>query len=171
MKNKLNRDFYRYVLPSMVSMLLSGFYSMVDGVFVGNAVGSQALAAINLVYPVQACMNATAFGLGVGGAVLMSKNLGQENYEEADRAMGSTISVLLIAAAALMGIFWLTKDLCIQALGATGAIADYAHDYISIIILCGFLPVLGNGITPLIRNQGKTIEATLFMSSGLITRS
>ena len=118
MKNKLNRDFYRYVLPSMVSMLLSGFYSMVDGVFVGNAVGSQALAAINLVYPVQACMNATAFGLGVGGAVLMSKNLGQENYEEADRAMGSTISVLLIAAAALMGIFWLTKDLCIQALGA-----------------------------------------------------
>ena len=43
MKNKLNRDFYRYVLPSMVSMLLSGFYSMVDGVFVGNAVGSQAL--------------------------------------------------------------------------------------------------------------------------------
>lgn len=169
MKNKLNKDFYRYVLPSMVSMLLSGFYSMVDGVFVGNAVGSQALAAINLVYPVQACMNATAFGLGVGGAVLMSKNLGQENYEEADRAMGSTISVLLIAAAALMGIFWLTKDLCIQALGATGAIADYAHDYISIIILCGFLPVLGNGITPLIRNQGKTIEATMFMSSGLIT--
>lgn len=51
MKKELNRDFYRYVLPSMISMLLSGFYSMVDGIFVGNAVGSQALAAINLVYP------------------------------------------------------------------------------------------------------------------------
>ena len=72
MKHQLSRKFYRYVLPSMISMLLSGFYSMVDGVFVGNAVGSQALAAINLVYPVQACMNATAFGLGVGGAVLLA---------------------------------------------------------------------------------------------------
>ena len=54
-----------------------------------------------------------------------------------------------------MGIFWLTKDLCIQALGATGAIADYAHDYISIIILCGFLPVLGNGITPAHPQSGQ----------------
>ena len=75
MNKDLSKDFYRYVLPSMVSMLLSGFYSMVDGIFVGNAAGSQALAAINLVYPIQACMNATAFGLGVGGAVLMSKHM------------------------------------------------------------------------------------------------
>ena len=55
MNKDLSKDFYRYVLPSMVSMLLSGFYSMVDGIFVGNAAGSQALAAINLVYPIQAC--------------------------------------------------------------------------------------------------------------------
>ena len=40
---------------------------------------------------------------------------------------------------------------------------------ISVIILCGIFPVLGNGITPLIRNQGRTIQATLFMSSGLVT--
>ena len=91
MNKDLSKDFYRYVLPSMVSMLLSGFYSMVDGIFVGNAAGSQALAAINLVYPIQACMNATAFGLGVGGAVLMSKHMGSEEYEQADRAMGTTL--------------------------------------------------------------------------------
>ena len=169
MKKELNRDFYRYVLPSMISMLLSGFYSMVDGIFVGNAVGSQALAAINLVYPVQACMNATAFGLGVGGAVLMSKYRGSEDYEEADRAAGTAITTLVVAGFALMGLFWLSLDWCISMLGGSGTIADYAHEYISIIIFCGIFPVLGNGITPLIRNQGKTVEATLFMSSGLIT--
>ena len=157
------------MLPSMVSMLLSGFYSMVDGIFVGNAAGSQALAAINLVYPIQACMNATAFGLGVGGAVLMSKHMGSEEYEQADRAMGTTLSLLTIAGLGLMGFFWLTKDSIIHLLGATGEIAQYANEYISIIILCGIFPVLGNGVTPLIRNRGKTIEATLFMSSGLVT--
>ncbi|MEE0782244.1 MAG: MATE family efflux transporter, partial [Negativibacillus sp.] len=169
MNKDLSKDFYRYVLPSMVSMLLSGFYSMVDGIFVGNAAGSQALAAINLVYPIQACMNATAFGLGVGGAVLMSKHMGSEEYEQADRAMGTTLSLLTIAGLGLMGFFWLTKDSIIHLLGATGEIAQYANEYISIIILCGIFPVLGNGVTPLIRNCGKTIEATLFMSSGLVT--
>ena len=169
MNKDLSKDFYRYVLPSMVSMLLSGFYSMVDGIFVGNAAGSQALAAINLVYPIQACMNATAFGLGVGGAVLMSKHMGNEEYEQADRAMGTTLSLLTIAGLGLMGFFWLTKDSIIHLLGATGEIAQYANEYISIIILCGIFPVLGNGVTPLIRNRGKTIEATLFMSSGLVT--
>ena len=148
MKKELNRDFYRYVLPSMISMLLSGFYSMVDGIFVGNAVGSQALAAINLVYPVQACMNATAFGLGVGGAVLMSKYRGSEDYEEADRAAGTAITTLVVAGFALMGLFWLSRDWCISMLGGSGTIADYAHEYISIIIFCGIFPVLGNGITP-----------------------
>lgn len=169
MNKDLSKDFYRYVLPSMVSMLLSGFYSMVDGIFVGNAAGSQALAAINLVYPIQACMNATAFGLGVGGAVLMSKHMGSEEYDQADRAMGTTLSLLTIAGLGLMGFFWLTKDSIIHLLGATGEIAQYANEYISIIILCGIFPVLGNGVTPLIRNRGKTIEATLFMSSGLVT--
>lgn len=169
MKKELNRDFYRYVLPSMVSMLLSGFYSMVDGIFVGNAAGSQALAAINLVYPLQAFMNATAFGLGVGGAVLMSKARGSEDYDEADKAAGTTLTLLVIAGFALMGLFWLSRDWCIAMLGGTGAIADYAKEYISIIILFGIFPILGNGITPLIRNQGKTVEATLFMSTGLIT--
>ena len=168
-KEELSRKFYRYVLPSMISMLLSGFYSMIDGIFVGNSVGSQALAAINLVYPIQACMNATAFGLGVGGAVLMSKYLGREDEEEANRSMGNTLSVLFLAGIALMGFFWLTKSFFIRMLGATGEIASYANDYISVIILCGLLPVLGNGITPLIRNQGRTVAATLFMSSGLIT--
>lgn len=117
MNKDLSKDFYRYVLPSMVSMLLSGFYSMVDGIFVGNAAGSQALAAINLVYPIQACMNATAFGLGVGGAVLMSKHMGSEEYEQADRAMGTTLSLLTIAGLGLMGFFWLTKDSIIHLLG------------------------------------------------------
>ena len=135
MKHQLSRKFYRYVLPSMISMLLSGFYSMVDGVFVGNAVGSQALAAINLVYPVQACMNATAFGLGVGGAVLMSKYMGQEDDEQARRAMGTTLSVLVIAAVLLTGFFWLTKDLCIQLLGAQGAIAEFAIQHGLLIVV------------------------------------
>lgn len=55
MKQRLNTEFWRYVLPSMFAMLLSGFYSIVDGLFVGNAVGNAALAAINIAYPFRSC--------------------------------------------------------------------------------------------------------------------
>ena len=72
MKQRLNTEFWRYVLPSMFAMLLSGFYSIVDGLFVGNAVGNAALAAINIAYPIQILLNACALGLGIGGAVMMS---------------------------------------------------------------------------------------------------
>lgn len=68
----LNSQFWKYILPSMFTMLLSGFYSIVDGLFVGNSVGNDALAAINLVYPIQVILNASAIGIGIGGAVALS---------------------------------------------------------------------------------------------------
>ena len=65
-KDYIHKQFWNYVLPSMFTMLLSGFYAIVDGLFVGNAVGDTALGAINLAYPIQVILNATAIGLGIG---------------------------------------------------------------------------------------------------------
>ena len=71
----ISKKFWSYVIPSMLAMLLSGFYSIIDGLFVGNAVGSEALAAINIAYPIQVVLNATAIGVGIGGAIRMSLSL------------------------------------------------------------------------------------------------
>ena len=51
-KKIINQKFYKYVIPSMITMLLSGFYSIIDGLFVANAVNDSALAAINIAYPI-----------------------------------------------------------------------------------------------------------------------
>ena len=66
---------------SMFSMLLCGFYSIVDGLFVGNSVGDVALAAINIAYPIQVILNASAIGIGIGGSVLMAGYHGQNDLE------------------------------------------------------------------------------------------
>ncbi len=81
-KEIMKKQFWKYVLPSMFAMLLSGFYSIIDGLFVGNAVGNTALAAINIAYPIQVVLNATAIGIGIGGAVTMSwfRGKNQEKY-------------------------------------------------------------------------------------------
>ena len=165
----LNSQFWKYILPSMFTMLLSGFYSIVDGLFVGNSVGNDALAAINLVYPIQVILNASAIGIGIGGAVALSYFSGRDETKSADRSLGSTITLLIVAGIVLSIVLFFATPTLLEILGASGTIYEYAYDYIFVILCGGLLPVLGNGLSPLIRNYGKTIVATICISSGLVT--
>ncbi len=164
-----NRQFWKYVLPSMFTMLLSGFYAIIDGLFVGNAVGDTALAAINIAYPIQVILNATAIGVGIGGAVILTTALGQNQKERADHALGSTFCLLLVLGAILSISLYTFAPALLKILGASGAVYTAAYEYIFVILIGGLLPVLGNGLNPLLRNRGKTLQATISMSSGLVT--
>lgn len=168
-KDYIHKQFWNYVLPSMFAMLLSGFYAIVDGLFVGNAVGDSALGAINLAYPIQVILNATAIGLGIGGSVVMSRSRGDGNEAKARHAMGSTLALLIASGIVLSVILLAMHPMLLHMLGAEGILYEQARSYIAVVLLGGLLPVLGNGLNPLLRNYGKTFLATAIMSSGLIT--
>ena len=61
--------FFRFVIPSVIAFALSGVYTIVDGFFVGNSLGDNGLAAINLAYPVSALIQAVGTGIGLSGAI------------------------------------------------------------------------------------------------------
>lgn len=168
-KKRINRQFMHYVIPSMIAMLFSGFYSIVDGLFVGNSIGNVGLAAINLVYPIQVVLNATATGVGIGGSVLVSIYRGEGKERDMEHSAMQTIILLLIFGAILPIFFLFTKGIILNFLGAEGAIYKGADDYITTILIGGMLPVLGNGLNPIVRNQGKPIIATQNMVAGLVT--
>lgn len=168
-KAYIHKQFWKYVLPSMFAMLLSGFYAIIDGLFVGNAVGNDALAAINLVWPIQALLNAVAVGVGVGSAVVMSTFLGEGKQVEANHAAGLGALTLLVLGIALPVLLMMSEPVLLDFLGAKGSLRGYCHEYIMIVLLGGLFPMLGNGLNPLIRNHGKTMTATLLMSLGLVT--
>lgn len=168
-KKRINRQFMHYVIPSMIAMLFSGFYSIVDGLFVGNSIGNVGLAAINLVYPIQVVLNATATGVGIGGSVLVSIYRGEGKERDMEHSAMQTIILLLIFGAILPIFFLGTKGIILNFLGAEGAIYKGADDYITTILIGGMLPVLGNGLNPIVRNQGKPIVATQNMVAGLVT--
>ena len=168
-KTILNQQFQRYVTPCMITMLLSGFYAIVDGLFVGNAIGNHGLAAINLVYPIQMILNAAALGIGIGGAVVLSNCHGKQDEQGMAHAMASTLTLLIIIGILLPILLSLLTPYLLQFLGATPQIYEHSHTYISIALFGGLLPILGNGLNPLLRNQGNTYLATFFMSCGLIT--
>ena len=59
----------KYILPSVISMVLVGTYTNIDGFFIGNVTGDDGLAAINIVWPIVALITAIGTGIGVGGSV------------------------------------------------------------------------------------------------------
>lgn len=168
-KEIINKQFWNYVIPSMITMLLSGCYAIIDGLFVGNAIGNDGLAAINLIFPIQVILNAAAIGIGIGGAVVFSSCYGKQQEDDMTHAMASTLSLLLIAGVMIPVILFQLLPYLLSLLGAKDAIYDHAHSYIVIVLAGGILPILGNGLNPLLRNQGRTYLATAFMSCGLLT--
>lgn len=92
----------RFVLPSIVMMIFTSIYSVVDGVFVSNFVGKTAFAAVNLIMPVTMGIGVIGFMLGTGGSAIVSKTLGEGDKQKANQYF------TMIAAATAMGGFILT---------------------------------------------------------------
>ena len=74
----IHKEFFRYVIPSMLAFALSGIYAIADGFFVGNALGDNALAAINIAYPLTAFIQSIGTGIGMGGAIQYAICLGKQ---------------------------------------------------------------------------------------------
>ena len=71
----------RFVLPSIVMMIFTSIYSVVDGLFVSNFVGKTAFAAVNLVMPVMMGLSALGFMVGTGGSAIVARTLGKRETE------------------------------------------------------------------------------------------
>ena len=89
----------RFTLPSIIMMIFTSIYSVVDGIFVSNFVGKTPFAAVNLVYPVLMILGSFGFMIGTGGTAIVAKTMGQGRRDLANRYF-----TLLVCAAALGGI-------------------------------------------------------------------
>ena len=104
----LRKSFFRYIIPSMLAFALSGVYAIADGFFVGNAMGDNALAAINIAYPLTAFLQAAGTGIGMGGAVPYSIYAGQKDPRRSSQYFGTSL-LLLAASSLLLTLLFLAK--------------------------------------------------------------
>ena len=77
------RKLFRFVLPTIIMMIFTSVYSVVDGFFVSNFVGKTPFAAVNLIMPIPQMLGALGFMLGAGGSALVSRYLGEQKREKA----------------------------------------------------------------------------------------
>lgn len=153
------REYLKYIVPTMLTFTLASVYSIVDGVFVGHAVGDAGLAGINVAFPLVALVMAVGTGIGMGGGVISSIARGAGDDAKSRRAVGTTFLMLIIAAVPIMAALIVFAEPILAALGGRGETLDQAVSYISVIAWGVPFQIFVTGCTPLIRNQGKVAYA------------
>lgn len=166
--SSVQNKFWRYVLPSMASQMLTGFFIIVDGFFIGQRMGDTGLAAINLLWPIAAVIQASGLGLGSGGSVLLASALGAKDEARALRARGNALLCLGIASLVLTVVLWFTYPALLVWLGARDQLYAPAEEYVQVVVLCCAAQVFNSGLNPLLRGAGRTISAMAGMVMGLL---
>lgn len=139
-QNKLDQDFgvlslLKFTAPSIVMLVFISMYVMVDAVFVANYVGSDALSALNIVYPVTSVVLAVSVMLATGGGAIIAKNMGEGKVHEAREKFSLLIWTGLVLGLTLTVFGLVFLDQLLHLMGATPKLWDYCRDYIVILIL------------------------------------
>lgn len=166
-KSELKHRFWEFALPSMLGQLLNSLFIIVDGFFVGQNLGDRGLAAVNLVWPMVAFIQAVSMAIGSGGAVQMAIGIGREDKQSALKARGHAVFMLL-ATALITGIgFFFLYPILLPLLGAKGELYPMAEDYIRVICIFSICQVSTIGVMPLLRGTGRAMTVMCLTIGGL----
>lgn len=145
----------RITFPSMVMLVFTSIYSVVDGFFVSNFVGKSAFTAVNFIIPFLMILGAVGFMFGTGGSALIAKTLGEGDRERAGRLFSMVVyaSVALGVVLATAG-FALLRPL-LEALGAEGELLENCIVYGRIILLANPMYILQYEFQCLFATAGK----------------
>lgn len=118
------RRLFRFVLPSILMIICTSVYSIVDGFFVSNFVGKTPFAAINLVMPVLMAVGTIGFMIGTGGSAIVSKAMGEGKKEQASQYFSMLIYTSFIFGVVISIAGFLFMRPISEALGATGELLE-----------------------------------------------
>lgn len=163
------KPFAACVFPAVFAFALSGIYAIVDGFFVGRSIGDTGLSAINIAYPVTALIQAAGTGTGMGGAVMYSVRLAEKRDSEAENFKKGVFFYLALTGILLTVVLFPLTDPLLSLMGASGELMKPGREYLSVIVLGSVFQVFGTGVVPLIRNQGKSVQAMYCIIGGFVT--
>jgi len=153
----------KQAVPASIGILVMSLNVLVDSIFVGNWIGSIAIAAINVVLPVSFFIGALGMAIGVGGSSIISRALGAGDTKKALNTFGNQITLTLITTLLMVALGLYFIDDLIPAFGGKGAIFEPAKIYYTIVLYgVPFLALCMMGNT-VIRAEGKPKFAMIAM--------
>lgn len=164
----VERNFFKYIFTSMITMLLHSLYSIVDSLFISNLVGDKGLSAVYVVWPILAVIIALGTGIGCGGAVIMSTKQGEGKFDESDTVRANIIMLLSAASIITTIVASLSLPSLLKLMGADGELMEYALVYGKTMVLGCAVQIFSAGLTPVLRNDNKVVTAMSIMIAGMI---
>ena len=154
-------------LPIMISMLVQALYNIVDSIFVAM-ISENALTAVSLAFPIQSLMIATATGTGVGVNAILSKSLGEKNFDKANKTAVNGVFlafvsylVFVFVGIAGTGPFYRSQTMDAEILG-------YGVEYLTIVCVASagiFTQII---FERLLQSTGKTIYTMITQGTGAV---
>lgn len=151
----VERVFQKYFLPTILMTLALSMGIIIDGIIVGNTLGSDALAAVNLVLPVTLCFNSICVMFGVGGATLASIAKGKRDNRRADTFFTMAVLCMVVVSVALLiaGVFCL--DQIVQLIAGNSDLKELVGDFLGILIYGAPLLIVVPGFVYFVRADGR----------------
>lgn len=159
----IGRLLIRQAVPASIGILVMSLNVLVDSIFVGNWIGSIAIAAINVVLPISFFIGALGMAIGIGGSSIISRALGANNRQKALKTFGNQIALTLLVTMLMAALGLYYTDSLIPAFGGKGDIFEPAKSYYTIVLYgVPFLGLCMMGNT-VIRAEGKPKFAMVAM--------
>ena len=131
----------RFTLPSIIMMVISSIYSVVDGLFVSKLVGDLALSSVNIVFPVAMIVGSFGFMLGTGGSAIVARTMGEGDQPLANRYFSMIIYAVVVLGAVLSTVCVIYMEPIARFAGASDALIGDCVVY-GRILLAGSVPFM-----------------------------
>lgn len=149
----------QYAIPAIVAMTASSIYNIIDGIFIGQGVGKEAIMGLALTAPVMSLTAAFGAMVGVGAATLMSVRLGQKDYTTAKKILGNVLIMNIVMGVTLGFVLQLCLTPILRFFGASDATLPFAHDFMTIILAGNVVTHLYLGLNALLRSTNRPMKA------------
>ena len=120
----------KFAIPSIIGMLVSALYNIVDQLFIGNAIGPLGNAATGIAFPFSTACMAVALLFGIGGASCFNLTLGMGDKKKAPYFAGNALSMLVILGVIISAVTLIFLTPLLKCFGASPAILPYAKEYV-----------------------------------------
>lgn len=159
---------FKLSFPAAIGMMVQASYNVVDAIFVGRGVGPMGIAGITIDFPIQMVVMAVAQMIGIGAASIVSRSLGAQNKERAEKALGNsfTLSLGIGLLITVLGLLFINPLL--KVFGATSTILPFAKDYMSVILFGSIFTIFGMALNSIVRAEGNARIAMWTMLIGAL---
>jgi putative MATE family efflux protein len=160
---KIGSLLMKLTAPMFFGMLIQNIYQIIDVIFIGRYAGSDGLAAMSIIMPIQMLIMGAGSMVSVGGASLISRLIGQREQQRAERALGNSITFALLFSVVLTLVFVPFPIFWLKLIGTSDNVLPFAKDYLVITMAGTIFNITGAVLLSLARSEGNARVSMISM--------